>query len=213
MTRKRYYWDIESAGLPEDQLLIPEFEAAKNLRDPEKIKADIADKQVAWRNSTALRATTGRIIAFSSAWDDEEPEFHATPDERTMIDLLMHDLKDVISVGAKAFAWNGANFDQPFLAQRAAVHGIHAFKHFMVEYRGRWSWHQAFTDPMQIWCGPYQRSDGASLKNVAYALGLGLKEGNGKDFAKLLQDDPVAAKAYGLQDITLLRGIVTKMGL
>ncbi len=213
MKRERYFWDLESSALPEDKLLIPEFEPAKNLRDPEKIKADIADKRAAWLESCALRATTGRIIAFSSAWDDDEPTFSCSPDERTMLDILVHDLTQVISLGAKAYAWNSGGFDAVFLAQRCAVHGIHAFKSFMVNYRGRWSWNEAFIDPMQVWCGPYQRSDGASLKNVAYALGVGLKTGNGKDFAKLLQDDPVAAKAYAISDCNLLRGVVRKMGI
>lgn len=211
--KRKYYWDIETSGLPEETLLVPEFEPAKNLRDPEKIKTDIADKRTAWLGSCALRATTGKVIAFSSAWDDDEPEFHCTPDERTMLDILDHDLREVISLGGTALAWNGQNFDVPFAVQRMCSHGIPAFKNLTVNYRGRWSWNEAFVDPMQIWTGPYQRSDGASLKAVAYALGLGLKTGNGKDFAELLKNDPIAAKEYAMNDVRLLRGVVEKMGL
>lgn len=211
MKRTRYYWDVETAALPEDQLLIPEFESAKNLRDPEKIKADIADKRAAWLGGCALRGTTGQVIAFSSVWDDESPQFKANPHEGLLLDKLFQDLSEVISQGAKAYSWS--NFDVVFTAQRCAVWDIPAFKSFTTCYRGRWSWRENFTDPMQIWCGPGQRHDGASLKAVAYALGLGLKEGSGADFAALLKTAPEAARLYSIRDTTLLRQIVRKMGL
>lgn len=213
MKRERYYWDLETSALPEDQLLIPDFEPAKNLRDPEKIKADVADKRAAWLEICALRATTGKIIAFSCAWDDDEPQFHTSENERQLLDLLCQDLKDAITHGCKAYAFNGSGFDLPFTMQRLAIHGIPMFKYFMANYRGRWSLHEWFIDPMQIWAGPYNRSDGASLKNVAYALGLGLKEGSGKDFSTLLKSDPEAAKRYSILDVELLRGVVKKMAI
>lgn len=215
MSQRKTYFDVESTSLPEAQLLpiMPDFEANKTLKDPDKIKADLEAKKAAWLDSAALKATTGRIIAFSICHDDQEPEFHATPDERTMLDILVHELKQTISLGGRIYAFNGSGFDFGFLCQRCAAHSIPAFKYFMVEYRGRWSWNEAFVDPMQIWCGPYQRSDGASLKAVAYALGLGLKEGSGANFAALLKSDPIAAKKYSLNDILLLRGVVAKMGI
>lgn len=213
MKHRNYFWDLETSGLPESELLVPEFVASKVLKDPLKIAADIADKKQAWLEGCALRATTGRIIAFSSAWDDSEPEFYSTPDERTMLDVLYHDLCEVIGLGGRAFAWNSGGFDLPFFAQRCAIHGIPAFKTFTTNYRGRWSWNEGFVDPMQVWCGPGQRSDGASLKAVAFALGVGTKSGSGKDFAALLRNDPVAAKAYSIQDTQLLRSVVAKMGI
>lgn len=211
----RLYWDLETASLPLDQLLpiMPEFSPAKNLKDPDKIKADLEEKKQGWLDGCALKATTGRIIAFSMALNDDEPQFHCTPDERTMLDVLDYQLREVIGQGGTCFAWNGHGFDLPFFCQRCAAHNIPAFKTFLQPFRGRYSWNEAFVDPMQVWAGPYQRTDGCSLKAVAFTLGVGLKSGSGKDFAKLLQDDPVAAREYSLADVSLLRSVVLRMGL
>lgn len=214
MTRKTYF-DLETSGLTESQLLpiMPEFEPDARLKDADKIKQSIEDKKATWLDGAALRPTTGRIIAISICHDDNEPQFSCSPDERTMLDILDHELRQTIGAGGTAYAFNAFGFDLPFFCGRCAIQGIPAFKSFTVNYRGRWSWNEAFIDPMKVWCGPYQRSDGASLKAVAYALGLGLKVGSGMDFAKLLQDDPVAAKAYSVADCNLLRGVVRKMGI
>lgn len=208
-------FDLETGPLPEEQLLpiMPEFEASRVLKDPDKIKADLEAKKAAWLDSAALKATTGRVIAFSICHDDQEPEFHCTPDEKTMLEILAHELKMTIGLGGKAYAYNAFGYDLPFMCARCAAHEIPAFKNFTVNYRGRWSWNEAFIDPMQVWVGPGQRHDGASLKAVAYALGVGLKTGDGKDFAKLLRDDPIAAKQYSLNDVLLLRGVVAKLGI
>lgn len=192
---------------------MPEFEAAANLKDVEKIAASIAAKRQSWLDDCALRATTGRIIAASVCRDDGEPEFLCSPDERTMLDILITDLSETISLGGRIYAWNMFGFDLPFLMQRCAVAGIKAFATFTTCYRGRWSWNEAFVDPMQVWVGPGQRHDGASLKAVSAALGCGVKSGSGKDFARLLADDPVAAKEYSLADCRLLRSIVERMGI
>lgn len=212
---KKLFFDVESAPLSIDQLtpIMPEFEAGANLVNPDKIKAAIEAKRESWLTDAALKPTTGRVIAISTALDDAPAEFHCSPDERTMLDILYRDLSDAVGFGARIVGWNLFGFDLPFFCARCAAHGIHAYKNFTVNYRGRWSWNEAFVDPMQIWTGPYQRSDGASLKAVAYALGLGLKTGNGKDFSELLKSDPIAAKSYSIMDINLLRGVVEKMGL
>lgn len=215
MTRKLYL-DCESSALPLEQLppIMPEFEPAANLRDPEKIKASIADKQTAWLDGAALKPTTGKVIAASMCKDDQKPIFVGSfTDEAGVLGVIYQAIQDTIGQGGQVYGFNIFGFDLPFLAGRCAVHGIPAFKNFTVNYRGRWSWVENFIDPMQIWCGPGQRHDGASLKNVAFALGLGLKEGNGKDFAALLQSDPEAARRYAVNDVELLRGVVNKMGL
>jgi DNA polymerase elongation subunit (family B) len=209
------FFDLESSPLPVDQLepLIPEFVPDQRLKDPDKIAASIAEKREAWLSRCALSATTGRIISASIARNNDAPEFICAPDERTMIDVLIHDLSETIALGGTAFGWNSSGFDLPFLAQRAAAHGIPAFKMFTTSYRGRYSWNEAFVDVMQVWCGPYNRPDGMSLKNVALALGVGVKSGSGADFADLLKNDPVKAREYALNDVALLRNITAKMGL
>jgi len=212
---KRYYVDIETTALPLDLLIpiMPEFEPAANLKDENKIKQSIADKKDAWLASCALRATTGRIIAASSAWDDQEVQFHCSPDEQTMLDILVHDITTAISLGGRVYGWNLFGFDLPFLTQRAAIAGKACHSLFTTNYRGRWSWNEAFVDPMQVWAGPGNRHDGCSLKAVAFSLGLGLKSGDGKDFSELLKTDPVKAKEYSVNDTNLLRRVVERMGV
>jgi len=209
------FFDLESAAFDAEQLqpFMPEFLPAGNLKDPDKIAASIAEKREAWLSRCALSATTGRIIAASIARNSDVPEFIYAPDERTIIDVLLHDLSETIALGGTAFGWNSHGFDLPFLAQRAASHGIPAFTLLTTSFRGRRSWNEVFADVMQVWCGPYNRSDGMSLKNVALALGVGTKAGSGSDFSELLKSDPVKAKEYSLNDVVLLRNIAVKMGL
>lgn len=212
---RQLFLDCETSAVDESQLLpiMPDFKPSGVLKDPEKIKADVAAKRQSWLDDAALKPTTGRVIAISAAVDDNPPEFHCSPDEKTMLDIAYHEIMETIGLGGRIYGWNLFGFDAPFLAARLCIHGVPAFKSFTVNYRGRWSWVENFTDPMQIWTGPYQRSDGASLKAVAYALGLGLKTGSGADFAALLKSDPIAAKEYSIRDVDLLRGIVTKIGI
>ena len=211
----KFCFDLETSPLPLEQLLpiMPELKPNGTLKDPDKIKVDLELKRHAWLGDCALKATTGRIIAVGARKDDQEPEFDCTPDERTMLDVLYFNIQDTIANHGQVYAWNLFGFDLPFFCQRCAVHGIPAFQNLTSNFHGRWAWREAFVDPMQVWCGPYQRSDGASLKAVGFALGLGVKSGNGKDFAALLKSDPVAAKNYCLEDVRLLSGIVAKMGI
>lgn len=212
---KQIFIDLESSALDESQLLpiMPEFLPSANLVDPVKIKANIESKRQDWLGGAALKPTTGRVIAASLCKDEKEPEFYTSDDEFSILTYLDCEIRFAIGQGGYIYGWNLFGFDLPFFCGRCAVYGIPVFKSFTINYRGRWSWNEAFVDPMQIWAGPGQRHDGTSLKNVAYALGLGLKDGSGKDFDKLLRDDPVAARAYSIRDVELLRGVVRKMGL
>lgn len=211
----RYYFDLETEGLPLDQIakLIPEFEAGGNIKDPEKIKAAIESKRTEWLDKTALKAITGKIVAFASAADERAPEFYAQADEKTLIEILVTELRQMIQLNATAYAWNGHGFDLPFLCQRAAVHDIPAFKFLTTKFRGRYYWHENLVDAKAVWSNNSLDHSGSSLNSVSIALGIGEKTGNGKDFAALLKSDPVKAKEYALMDVELLRKVVLKMGI
>lgn len=212
---KQLFIDVESAGLDESQLLpiMPDFEPDKRLKDADKIIADLLAKRQSWLDGAALKPTTGKVIACSFACNDEDVQFFATENEQSLLFRIHDEIRTAIDQGGRVYGWNITGFDLPFLTGRCSVWNIPAFKSFTSCYRGRWSWNEAFIDPMQIWAGPGQRHDGASLNNVAYALGLGLKEGSGKDFAELLKTDPEAARKYSVNDVLLLRSVVSKMGI
>ena len=210
----RLFWDVETEGLPESDIakLMPEFEAPGNIKDPAKIAAAIADKKASWLDGAALKAITGRIVAVTTAIDGGEPLMYAS-DEKPIIENTIAILKDVISVNAHAYAWNGHGFDLPFICQRAAVYGIPAFVMLTVNVRGKFYWHESLIDPKLVWSNYSPDHTGTSLKSVALALGVGEKIGSGKDFAGLLKTNPDEAKRYALADITLMRDIVNRMGI
>lgn len=211
---KKLYFDVESEGLPADQLtkLMPEFEAPGNIKDPAKIAAAIEEKKKTWLDNTALKAITGKIVAVTVAFDDEEPTM-ITGIENKMIEVVITNLKDVIGQNATAYAWNGHGFDLPFICQRAAVYGIPAFKDLTVNRYGRFYWNENLVDPKLVWSNYSPDHTGTSLKSVALALGVGEKTGSGEDFAELLRTNPDEAREYAVMDIELLRGIVTRMGI
>lgn len=210
---KKLYWDIETEGLPLEKVekLMPEFEAPGNIKDPEKIKAAIEAKKADWMEGLALKAITGRIVAVTVAQDDE-PKMYAG-DEKQLITGMLEFLNGAIADNSAAYAWNGSGFDLPFLCQRAAVYSIPAFAMLTVNVKGRFYWREQLIDPKMVWANYSPDHAGTSLKSVAYALGVGEKSGNGKDFAALLKTNRKEAEQYAINDVKLLRGIVQRMGI
>lgn len=207
---RKLYWDIETEGLPFEQVakLMPEFEAPGNIKDPEKIKAVIEGKKSDWIEGLALKAITGRIVAVTIA-QEGEPNMNVA-DEKNLIIATIDLLQDE---NTSAYAWNGSGFDLPFLCQRAAVYGIPAFAALTTNVKGRFYWRENLIDPKLVWSNYSPDHTGTSLKSVAYSLGVGEKMGNGKDFAALLKTNPKEAEQYANKDVTLLRGIVQRMGI
>jgi hypothetical protein len=214
---KKFYWDLETSPLDDEQLLnklMPDFTAASNVKDPVKIATAIEEKKKDWLDKTALKAITGKIVAVTMAKDGAEPILAASlEDEKGLIEVILHELKNVISDYSQAYAWNGSGFDLPFLCQRAAVHGVTAFKDLTQQRGARFSWNENLIDPKLVWSNYSPDHTGTSLKSVALALGVGEKSGSGKDFAGLLKTNPDEAKAYALNDVNLLRSIVQRMGI
>lgn len=212
---KKFYWDIETEGLPINQIekLMPEFEAGGNVKDPAKIAAQIAEKKAAWLETTALRAITGKIVAVTSAIDTQDPEMQVG-DEENLIKTCLSNLKSCFGLEMNAYAWNGSGFDLLFLCQRAAVYNIPAFAELTRQSSGgRFYWNERLVDPKMVWANYSPDHTGTSLKSVSLALGVGEKTGDGKDFAALLKTDPKKAEEYAINDVNLLRAIVGRMGI
>lgn len=207
----KYYWDLETGPESDERLakMKPEFLPDARLVDPEKIKASIKNKEADWKERAALSAMTGKILAVTLAGNDEEPEF-VTGDEHALIERV---LSEICDPALSVYTWNGANFDIPFLLQRAAINNIPAFKALTTKFRGRYYFCEHFTDALQVWNMSHQHVAGSGLGAVALALGVGEKNGDGKDFAELLKSDPAKAEAYAVNDVNLLRKIVTRLGI
>ncbi len=212
----RLFWDLETGPQPPEQLLklMPEFTAAANLRDPEKIEASITAKRQAWLDDAALRGTTGQVLAFGMAQDDDPVMVNTIEgsNEKALISALFQHLYDAIMNDWFIYTWNGAGFDLPFLCQRLASHGKPGFW-YLTKGKGRRYWDDHFIDAMQVWNMQSGHVSGSGLDAVAKALGVGEKNGDGAMFYELFKADPDKAKAYCANDVELLRKVVLRMGI
>lgn len=170
------FFDIETTALPEADLLAlaPEFEAAKNLRDPEKIAANIAEKRAEWLERAALSPETGRVLAIGLY---DESFWMFSGDEADILEAFWSGL---CSHPEEQFiGWNIFGFDLPFLVRRSWILGIATPSWLR---RGR-VWDISFIDLMEVYSlGTKQY---VSLDTAARALGVGRKTGSGADFGKL----------------------------
>lgn len=202
------YFDIETAPLPDDQLerVKPIFEAPANYKDPEKIKANIAEQEAAWRDRAALDATTGRVLCIG-VLDGEIFDcidgFEANNEARGLKNFWMWLDTMQLALSHNVVGFAIFHFDLPFLLRRSWVHGVQV--PMIVRRSSRWQpWHENIQDMAELWqCG--NREQRVSLDTLAKTLGVGAKNGDGKDFAKLYATDKDAAFAYLRNDLNLTR--------
>jgi 3'-5' exonuclease len=204
------YWviDCETSGLPEavQREIAPDFEAGKNLRDPDKIAAAIAEKKQAWLDGAALDATRCQILAIGLAGADlTDPKLLHAGTEHGMLTHLRelatvyHDLTLV--------GHNILGFDIPLLCRRMWKHGISPPARWIdcSTWRATWAY-----DTMVAWsCG--NRDQRISLDVLAWHLGCGRKNGSGADFAKLYQTDREKALEYLRNDLMLTEQVYLTM--
>lgn len=208
------YLDIETGPAPNAADYAPHFEAPGNYKDPIKIAAYIEEAKEKWTERAALFPESGRVLMVGMAEDDAEP-YTVWGEEKKVVTSALDMAWKFLSKGSRVYGYNIHGFDLPFLVKRAWILGIHVPKMFQY-WRGKWSWHDAVIDLMLWWkMGEYRKSDDApssSMAAVLKALGLPGKEGNGKDFAALLRDDPEAAQKYLIRDVNATREIAQKVG-
>ena len=109
--------DIETSGLPNAADYLEPVQAARNLKDPEKIKADIAEKEQARLEKLALDWNVGRIVAL--AWWTEADGVRAC--------LCRTEAEEAMALAAFWFAsrhrtivgFNVKGFDLKFMTQRS----------------------------------------------------------------------------------------------
>lgn len=201
--------DIETSGLPEEKLLeiMPEFEPASNLKDPDKIAASIAAKRKDWLASAALDAHRAEVLAVGLKLESGEiTAIHGIAEK----EILASVIKAVVHSN---WAWDeivGHNllaFDIPFLCRRMWKHGIKPPGNWIncSPYKADWAF-----DTMLAWsCG--NREQRISLDMLAWHLGVGRKSGTGKDFAATYKTDPKAALDYLTNDLLLTEKCYLKM--
>lgn len=187
-----YIFDIETCPLPPEELAVlePKLAPAKNLKDPEKIAADIAAKRAAWLEDAALSAITGRVLAVG-VLRGEEPEIFHGYDEHANIGAFW----DLIHEGGSFAGFNVASFDLPFLVRRSWKLGIP-----IPPIRSGRHWSGNFIDLRDVWgLGEYHPE--GSLDMISRHLGFPGKDSNGKLFHQLYIDDVGAALKYLANDL------------
>ena len=204
----KLFLDIETGPAANAFDFKPEFEAPKNLRDPEKIRAALEEKEREWADCLALSAITGRILAVGVMNQNQKMNLFADVDEKTLLWSLWSHLAEFEHDQPRLVGWNIIGFDLPFLQRRSWVHNIPTPG--WVFPQGRLS--NYHTDLMRVWCGENSQ-DRVKFDTVARWLGLGGKtdpEG-GKNFAKLWKEDRMKAIEYLTRDVDLTRQVADRM--
>ncbi len=200
------FFDIETEGLPEHELVLPEFTAPGNYKDSEKIAANIFEQKAKWLERTALSPLSGRILCIGIIVDGAFTCLDGGGDEKRLLEEFYNEVKtphDRQFVG-----WNIFHFDLPYLQKRAFFHGIKpVIRHDFNAYR-----QDKFIDLEHLWNNG-NKNEHTALNTVSKFLRVGQKTGEGKDFGALWHDNKPAALEYLKTDCKLLVGIAERMGV
>lgn len=182
MSERFIVWDLETRAAPESELrsIEPVFEPARNLKDPEKITADIAAKRARWYADAALSPVTGRIFMAGFMRSEGEVAIH---DEESSVDGVSSEAAIIRTV----FSWitgctMGASyslvgfcthtFDGPFLFKRALALKIPIPPQFF-RIQGRYvNWPSWNIDLRPYWTFGDQYEPGTAGE-IARFLGVG----------------------------------------
>jgi hypothetical protein len=222
--------DIETAPLSLCELkdIIPPFdpEAVKtgNIKDADKIAEKIRQAESDYIMDTleraALGAHTGQVLviglkdAFTGETEivgQEDPASATVDDEAAVIRWLWNRL-DAIAITSTVppilVGFNTHKFDLPFLVRRSWKLGLHVPPWLR---RGRY-WGEQCYDLMEAWqLGDWKEL--ISLDSLCKHLGLGGKNGSGKEFAALWRSDNARARAYLERDLYLTQQAAIRLGV
>ena len=205
-------FDGETSPLDLEELesLAPSFEAAANLKDPAKILANIEEKKQKWIDDAALSAQSGKVLCIAisengnrGVIDGDEPAILA--------EFWSHlDSMKTECAGAALFiGFNSNSFDVPFFVRRSWILGVPVPGWVR---RGRYL-NDCFVDLLAEWRMGDREAKTGGLNALSKCFKVGEKNGSGKLFYKLWNEDREAALAYALQDIALTEAIAMKMGV
>ena len=200
---KHIVFDIETVPQDEAKLLAlaPEFTAAANLKDPEKIAASIAKKRADYLADAALNWKTAEVVLIG-AGDDAGIQSFTAGTEKELVGNFLTLLGDALADGVAAGGHNVKSFDLPMLVNRARVHGLKIPTGILSFWKGRLQWSANIFDTLEILS--FGKSfDGNGVDDVARVFGLPPKLGHGGDFPLLWRADCQAAVAYNRRDVEI----------
>lgn len=170
---KRLYFDIETQANPEALESAPEPKAAGNLKDPEKIVADIASKKAELIERAALDPDYGKILSIGWATDPDTKDMTVlVTGEKDSMEVEMTESMVIDSFWSALDNCQGAcvgfniiSFDLPYIMRRSMALGIKPpLVPFMARFRT-----EPITDLYPIM---YGWQPGKGLKAIAKLYGL-----------------------------------------
>lgn len=196
--------DVETGPLPESELaqFRPEFHADSRLKDPDKIRANILEKEQAWKEDLALSAVTGKVlcIGFWTQTGFRCFPFDEAVQEKQVLEDALAFIAEHVMAGGLVVGFCSRSFDIPFLCRRAVHYGLKVPPCF---WQGRYL-SDSFVDIAERWaCGSRDPRDRISLDNLSKHLGTGAKNGDGANFASLWATDRQKALEYLKNDLVL----------
>ena len=200
---KHIVFDIETVPQDEAKLLAlaPEFTAAANLKDPEKIAASIAKKRADYLADAALNWKTAEVVLIG-AGDDAGIQSFTGGTEKELVGNFLTLLGDALADGVAAGGHNVKSFDLPMLINRARVHGLKIPATVLSFWKGRPQWAENIFDTLELLS--FGKSfDGNGVEDVARVFGLPPKLGHGGDFPLLWRADRDGAIAYNRRDVEI----------
>lgn len=210
---RNLYVDLETCNVqpPMADVARSHITPAKNLKDPDKIAADIEAKL----DKTALDGLWGEITAIGYALDDDEP-IALVRQQGEPETLMLNQFKQHIS-SAYENRWHksppclighNVQFDIRFLFQRMIVQGISIPWHWLPIHAKPWD-HSIF-DTMWEWAGP---RDYVSLDALCAGLSIDVPETlPGAEIpAAWLRGDYEAMQAHVLADVEAVRQVHRRM--
>jgi predicted PolB exonuclease-like 3'-5' exonuclease len=200
---KHIVFDIETIPQDEAKLLAlaPEFTAAANLKDPEKIAASIAKKRVDYLAAAALNWKTAEVVLIG-AGDDAGIQSFTGGTEKELVSNFLTLLGDALADGVAAGGHNVKSFDLPMLINRARVHGLKVPATVLSFWKGRPQWAENIFDTLELLS--FGKSfEGNGVDDVARVFGLPPKLGHGGDFPLLWRTDREGAIAYNRRDVEI----------
>lgn len=179
---KSLAFDIETIPDSTKEAMLPEPEAAKNIKDPEKVKEDIARKKEAMISKMGLSPFTGRICSYAVYCEEEKAmQYSSTIKAITDADeiRLITEIFEILSAARTEYnivTWNGWAFDFPYIYKRAACLSIPLGNACPLEYWTRKYTRFPHCDLMQELAG-WRREECENLDSMGkIMLGVGKTE-------------------------------------
>jgi predicted PolB exonuclease-like 3'-5' exonuclease len=212
MPEKTIFFDIETGPQPREDIahLLPAFNPDEvklgNLKDEEKIKEKLRAAEEKHRSdffdNAALSPVTGKVICIGVIirdWVNKDVRLvlgDRDEGEATIIKMFWQTISGYGGAMHQVVGFNSNSFDLPFLIKRSWYHNISVPPYIR---DGKW-WSKKCVDLRDDWTFGDSRTPG-KLDDILKFLGLQGKNGSGKEFAALWENNREQALAYINNDI------------